>query len=178
MAKIKKKNNMILLLLILLVSISVGYAAFAQTLNISGTATANGNFKLKFTSVAIDPNIGAENSTASISANGETLSIDMQLKYPGAGGKITATITNSGNIAAKLNNVNFTELTNTNIIVTLERDAIGDVIQPNETRNVIITVKWDENSTVADSVSFNATLDYVQSTTNFIDNTTNDANNG
>ena len=172
MAKKKKKNHLLLLLLILLVSISVGYAAFAQTLFINGTATANGDFKLKFTDAKIEPNIGAEGSTTSISANGETLSIDMQLKYPGAGGKVTATITNTGSIAAKLNSINFTKDESEDIIIDFQKAVEGEIIEPQETKEVEITVKWAENSTstTAKPVKFNATLDYVQYTTNFTEN--------
>lgn len=171
MAKTKKKNSLLVVLFILLIAISVGYAAFAQTLYINGTANANGNFKLKFTDYKIDPNIGAEESTASISASGDTLSVDMQLKYPGAGGVVTATITNTGTIPAKLNGVNFTGTGDSDIIVTYDKAVVGEVIEPNGTTEVVITVKWAENSTNAKSINFTATLDYVQSTTNFDDAT-------
>ena len=68
MAKTKKKNYTLVILFVLLIGISVGYAAFAQQLTINGTANANGNFKLAFTNAAIDPNVGAEGSTAIPSA--------------------------------------------------------------------------------------------------------------
>lgn len=173
MAKTRKKSYMLLFLLILLVSITVGYAAFAQTLYINGTASANGNFKLKFTNAVIAPNVGADGSSTSISANGDTLSIDMQLKYPGAGGVVTATIKNTGSIAAKLNAVNFTGINDPDIVVTFDNAIVDEVIQPDETKEIIITVRWAENSTVAKSLNFTATLDYVQATTSFDTNTIN-----
>lgn len=167
MAKTKKKNSLLVVLFVLLIAISVGYAAFAQTLNINGTASANGNFKLKFTDYKIDPNIGAEDSTASISASGDTLSVDMQLKYPGAGGVVTATITNTGSIPAKLKDVNFTGTDDSDISITYDNAVVGEVIEPNGTTEVVITVKWAEDSTTAKTINFTATLDYEQSTTNF-----------
>ena len=167
MVKGKKKNYALVILLILLVGISVGYAAFAQVLTINGTANANGNFALKFTNALIDPNVGATDSTTSISANGDTLSINMNLEYPGAGATVTATITNTGSIAAKLKNVTFTGNDDPDILVTFDNAIVDEVIEPNGTKEVLITVKWAENSTTAKKLNFTATLDYEQSTTNF-----------
>jgi len=171
MAKTKKKNYALVVLLVLLIGISVGYAAFGQTLTINGTANANGNFKLAFTNAVIEPSVGAEGSTTSISANGDTLSINMNLEYPGAGGVVTATITNTGSIAAQLNGLKFEGLDDTDINVSFSGVETGEVIGPNETKDVIITVKWAENSTNAKTLNFKATLDYIQSTQNFGDST-------
>ena len=167
MAKTKKKNYALVVLLVLLIGISVGYAAFGQTLTINGTANANGNFKLAFTTATISPNVGAEGSTTSISANGDTLSINMNLNYPGAGGIVTATITNTGSIAAKLNGLTFEGLDDPDINVSFEGLKEGEVIEPKGTKDVKITVKWAENSTTAKTATFKATLDYVQSTEEF-----------
>lgn len=173
MAKTKKKNYTLVILFVLLIGISVGYAAFAQQLTINGTANANGNFKLAFTNAAIDPNVGAEGSTAVPSATGDNLSINMNLQYPGAGAVVTATITNTGSIAAELKNVEFTGINDADIDVKFDTDVVGDVIAPNETKEVLITVKWKEDSTTAKTLNFSATLDYVQATTNFDANVEN-----
>ena len=167
MAKTKKKNYALVVLFVLLIGISVGYAAFGQTLKINGTANANGNFKLAFTAATISPNVGAEGSTTSISANGDTLSIKMDLKYPGAGGVVNTTITNTGSIAAKLNGLKFDGIEDPNINVSFSGLTEGEVIEPNGTKEVEITVKWADNSTTAQSLDFQATLDYVQSTQSF-----------
>lgn len=167
MAKTKKKNYTLVILFVLLIGISVGYAAFAQQLTINGTANANGNFKLAFTNAVIDPNVGAEKSTAVISATGDSLSINMDLEYPGAGAVVTATITNTGSIAAKLKNVEFSRTEDPNISISFDKAVVNEVIQPGETKDVLITVKWNENSTTASKVNFTATLEYEQSTENF-----------
>lgn len=172
MAKTKKKNYALVVLFVLLIGISVGYAAFGQTLRINGTANANGNFKLAFTSATISPNVGAEGSTTSISANGDTLSINMNLEYPGAGGVVNTTITNTGSIAAKLNGLKYEGINDPDINVSFSGVTEGEVIEPGETKEVTITVKWAENSTTAKTLDFKATLDYIQSTENFEVNTT------
>ena len=173
MAKTKKKNYALVVLFVLLIGISVGYAAFAQVLTINGTANANGNFKLAFTKAVISPNVGAEGSTTSISATGDNLSINMDLQHPGAGAVVTATITNTGSIAAQLNDIQFTGINDEDIEVTFDNAVTGEVIQPNGTKEVLITVKWAEESTTAKKLNFTATLDYVQSTSNFETDTNN-----
>ena len=167
MAKTKKKNYVLVVLFVLLIGISVGYAAFAQVLTINGTANANGNFKLAFTDAQIDPKVGAENSNTVISATGDTLSINMDLEYPGAGAVVTATITNTGSIDAELKNIVFTGNDDPDIQVTFDNAVLNEVIEPNGTKEVLITVKWNEESTTAKTLNFKATLEYVQSTTNF-----------
>lgn len=176
MAKTKKKNYALVVLFVLLIGISVGYAAFAQQLTINGTANANGNFKLAFTNAVIDPSVGAEGSTTSISATGDNLSINMELQHPGAGAVVTATITNTGSIAAKLNDITFTGTEDEDILVSFDHSALADVIQPQTSKEILITVKWADDSKEAKKVNFTATLDYVQSTENF--DTTTDTETG
>ena len=168
MAKTKKKNYALVILFILLIGISVGYAAFAQQLTITGTANANGNFNLQFTKAVIEPNVGAEGSTAVPSAAKDNLSINMNLEYPGAGAVVTATITNTGTIAAELKDVVFTGNDDEDIQVTFDQAVVGEVIEPGNTKDIFITVKWNESSTATSKkLNFTATLDYAQSTTNF-----------
>lgn len=167
MAKTKKKNYVLVVLFVLLIGISVGYAAFAQVLTINGTANANGNFRLEFTGAEIEPTVGVKNESTSISATHDNLSISMDLEYPGAGGIVTATITNTGSIAAELKDVKFTGIDDPNIKVSFDQAVIGEVIEPNKTKEILITVKWDENSETASKVNFSAVLDYVQATTSF-----------
>lgn len=168
MAKTKKKNYLIILLFVLLISITVGYAAFSQTLTINGTATANGNFKLKFTNATIDDKVGVSNdSAASISANGDVLTIAMKLEYPGAGGIVNARITNSGSIPAELESIDFSGNDDQDIIISYNESELQGTIAPDEYKDVVITVRWNENSTEAKVLNFDATLNYVQSTTNF-----------
>lgn len=169
MAKQRKKSYLIVLLFVLLISVTVGYAAFSQNLKITGTATANGNFKVKFTDANIDSesSVGITDSAASISASGDVLTIDMHLDYPGAGGVVNATITNTGSIPADLKNIEFNGLTDNDIKVSYNEAELQGVIKPNETKEVKISVEWDKDSTEAKVLNFDATLNYVQSTTNF-----------
>lgn len=168
MAKTKKKNYTLVLLFVLLIGISVGYAAFAQTLTITGTATANGNFKLEFSNAQVTESTGVKNASAIVSDTKDNLNISMDLDYPGAGATIKATITNTGSIASKLNDIEFTGIKDSDILVSFDTDAIDTVIDPGKTSEVVITVKWNNDSTTAKSLNFTAALNYVQSTESFV----------
>ena len=165
MAKTKKKNYTLVILFVLLIGISVGYAAFAQTLTIIGTASANGNFRLEFTDAIIDPSYGAEGST--VTPSGESLKINMNLEYPGAGAVITATITNTGSIAAELEDIKLTGTEDKDILVSFDYPELKTVIEPGEKEQVLINVKWADDSKIAKEIPFTATLDYKQSTESF-----------
>ena len=52
--KNKKRNYVIVVLVVLLLALAVGYAAFSDTLNITGTANAKGTFNMEFTSAEIN----------------------------------------------------------------------------------------------------------------------------
>ena len=173
MAKTKKKNYTLVVLFVLLIGISVGYAAFGQALTISGTASANGNFKLAFTTANVDPAVGA-NGTATIV--GDTLSITMDLQHPGAGGVVNATIKNTGSIDAKLNDIVPEGLEDNNITVSFAGTEAGEIIKANEEKNITVTVKWNEESKTAKDLTFKIVLNYVQATNNFNTNTTTSEN--
>ena len=181
MAKTKKKNGLFLLLLILLLSITVGYAAFAQTLYINGTANARGNFKLKFDEANLDSAVGAD-GTVSINGEDDTLAITVNLDYPGANAVIKAKVKNSGSIPAQLKSIDILSGDNDpDIKINYTLGEVGDVIQPNDTKDVYITVTWDEQSSVSDKfASFSAKLNYEQYTVNNTNTNTNTntANNG
>ena len=165
-AKTKKKKYLLLLLCILLMSITIGYASLSQTLYINGTANANGSFGLKFTEANITESNGTDGSTVTISNNSDSLSINTNLEFPGAYNIVTAKIKNTGTVAAKLNSVNFTGTNDEDIDISYDHAVVGEIIQPDEIKDIVITVKWKETSQNPKTINFNATLDYVQATSN------------
>lgn len=176
--KNNKKKSLLVILFILLLAIAIGYAAFAQSLNINGTASASGNFKLQFIEpITIDPNIGATNSTYDLSSDGTTLSLNMQLEYPGAGGVVTATVKNTGSVPAILKKVTITGNDDPDINVEVITDDLNTEIPKDGTTTVRLVIKWNEASKVSrKDLSFSAKLDYEQNTENLP--TTNTVNNG
>lgn len=173
--KNKKRNYVIVVLVVLLLALAVGYAAFSETLNITGTANAKGTFDMEFTSAAIDTatakGIDTVGSSAVISADKNTVTVVVKdLAYPGAGTNVTVVAKNAGTVPAKLNGLTFTGLDDTDIKVTFPDGLVeNEIVQPGGTCTITFSVKWDTKSTLGTekSINFTAKLDYVQETTEF-----------
>lgn len=190
----KKQNIAIIGVVAFILAVAVGYALFSDTLTISGTATAKGDFGVEFTSIGEIKKVGytetndshgdgTEANIAVISKtkhDNDTLTITVnKLDYPGAYVEIPVTITNKGSIPAKLKNIKETNVTggdtvtnNTGSIaidsldITYTGVAASDAtIGTNETQSMIITVKWNEDKeTSVENAQFRIELEYEQVT--------------
>lgn len=167
----KRRNNgnfLILILIILLLGISVGYASFADTLNIVGTANANGEFSVDFISAKIKDSkgINVKESKAIISHNKDTLAINIKdMQYPGSGATISCVIKNTGTVPAKLTGVNFSGNNDSDISVIFSDSLkIGQTLDVNESWTLEFVVKWNVESKLAKpkAINFAAELNYEQ----------------
>ncbi len=168
----KKQNIAIIGVIAFVLAVAVGYALFSETLTISGTASASGDFDVEFTSIGDVTSSGytKQPDSADIavieSGNNElTITVD-KLDYPGAYVEIPVTITNKGSVPAKLKQINQTGLDTDEgpIKVTYSGVAVSETpINQNETQNMTIRVEWLEDvNTTASGVTFTITLDYEQ----------------
>lgn len=110
----KRKSNkkyFIVLLLIAVLLLAVGYAAFSDQLNITGSASANGKFDIVFAEAKVLDKHGIEEKEGDettqvkcdISDDKKTLTVKVPgMKYPGAGARFEAIIKNNGTIPAKV----------------------------------------------------------------------------
>ena len=108
----KHKNALIGALLAVVFVMAVGYAAFAQQLNINGTATITSTWDIAFDQTktsgagvvdAVAGLSGAQAPTGSISySDGHNATLSAQLNQPGDTVTFTLTIENNGNISADL----------------------------------------------------------------------------
>ena len=168
--KRRKKNNnhIIIVLIVLLLGISIGYASLADTLNIVGTANANGKFSIEFTSSKITDSKGINilESSAKISDTKDTLVINIKdMQYPGSGATISCVVKNTGTVPAKLTGVKFTGNDDSDISITYSDDfQIGQKLNVNESKTLKFVVKWNIDSTLENpkAINFKAELNYEQ----------------
>ena len=182
--KLNKQNKIIVGVLAFLLTLTVGYAVFSQSLNITGTAKAEGNFSLIFSSVGEIKQVGSTGATATRENSNKTLSVNVpNLQYPTAYVEIPAEIKNEGSINAQLESITTEGLTEDDIKVTykllkdekeINLEENNDVIESGKTRDIIITVTWDENSTKNEVTleKFTIYLNYEQYTKSIVDNET------
>ena len=190
MAKTNKKTFIIVLFLVLIVALGIGYAAFSDTLTITGTANAKGTFDLEFVedvpgttdgckivaSEGVKTTGTGDVTGVSISSDKDTLTVKVvDMGYPGAGAQVRAVIKNVGTVPAKVKNVTPTNVTGDgNAIKIIGLDQITTshpTIQPNGTCTVDFTVEWDPEVTTltdptnGDTCTFNLVIEYEQDTT-------------
>lgn len=177
--KKSKKNYVAIVLVVLLLALAVGYAAFSQTLTISGTAGATGKWDVKFTNATASASIvkGTQANTATLSEDGKSITVKVNLATQGDGSNITATITNGGTVDAKLKEFLVSgdltqDGTNTNVyqngaikltVPTLSEEDV--VIKAGESKTFTFSVEWDDTKTLSadtETATFDITFDYVQ----------------
>ena len=177
------KKYLIILLVVFLLALAVGYAAFTDTLTISGTANANGTFDVEFQNAVVDSTVGcnATETTATIAADKDTLNVVVKdLAYPGAGAQFTVDIVNVGTIPAKVTAVTPTNIEGSTNIKISGLDAITTdhkTLAAGEKCTLTFTVEWDANSTAElteeekAGISFGLDIEYSQDTTDLFQGT-------
>ena len=146
----KKKNIMIIVLCFVLLLMGVGYAALSQRLTIGGTAKMQGVWDVRITNIQLSRKTGLAKDN---SHKYENLSATFQTETlaPGDMLEYTVSVSNRGNIDAKVSEINATLDGPEAIKYTVEGIKKGDVIKEGVTKEVIITIKFDENATVIPS---------------------------
>ncbi len=170
----KNKSIIIISIMAFFIIISVGYALFNESLNVSGTATAEGTFDVEFTSVSVPTCVGFSGNCSSdsltyISSDKNTLTITVnKLEYPGAYVEIPITVTSKGSIPAVLKSITETGLT-TDDAIKVSYTGLSELknqkIEQNQTQSFKVKVMWDSNSTKSSqNVQFSIKLNYEQVT--------------
>lgn len=182
----KKKNSLLLLLILLLIGISVGFAAFAQNLYITGTASASGNFELEFSdSSYVKEHSSKDGTTGSINyttpGNKDSLTFNAKLAQPNSIAEFNAHIGNTGTIDAKLDAVTITSGASTSNLTSGQSVTFGDYIitcsfsdakipgQTSLEAPLVLSIKWNESTpqtATPEELSFTITLKYSQDSSN------------
>jgi hypothetical protein len=176
----KKRKYVLILLIVLLLGLAVGYAAFSDTLKITGTATADGSFNMEFVTASCDITDGVgfdlDASEVVVSADKKTMTVSIvDLAYPGAGAEVSVVIKNNSLIPAKIKSVTPTGIEGNGVILIdgLEQITTSHPrINPLQTCEFTFTVQWDPNATDEiptgkESCTFELDIEYEQDTESF-----------
>ena len=115
-----KQNKIIVGVVALILALTIGYAVFSQSLNIKGTAKAEGSLDIVFSEVGeISPH-GTNTPTATITESGRKLELsEITLDYPTAYVDIPVTIINNGTVDGVLESITVESLETDDIKVTI-----------------------------------------------------------
>lgn len=162
--KINKKNIITSVIVLVIFVMSLGYAALNQYMELDGIASIDRSWIVKITSVT---NTATNNATSTTvpSYVGSTVTLNSTL--PSATSTITYTITlsNQGNIPAKLNNIEVIEDSNTNITYEITGAIEGvTTLDPGKTNTIQITKRYKDGVSNLSNTNKNimVTFNYVE----------------
>ena len=103
----KFKIMAIAALIICVIGLSVGFAAFANTLTINSTSnvTPDNNLNVTFGNFTCTPAIGSSTATVVANSSSRSLSVSANMKHPGDTVVCTGQIDNANTLDAYLNSV-------------------------------------------------------------------------
>lgn len=161
MKKDKNKNSVIIsCLVVAIIAMSVGYAALAQQLTITGTAgTGNASWSIAFDSITKNTTLttsGANEESAPV-VSGTSATFDVTLDRPGAKIVYDVVVKNDGTIDATYTGISGVTEANsaapTEIQYTVEKtDADTDLLH-NSSDTYRITIEWPSSSTTVNTTT-------------------------
>ena len=144
----KHRNYMIVGLCAILLIMTVGYAAFASNLKISGTSNINSNFLVKITNIEVSNKVGgAADKTGVTTHTDTTATFGTTLQSPGDSITYDITIENQGNIDAILKTITKTDTNNSAILFTTSGVNEGDELDHGATAIMKVTVTYNPSVT-------------------------------
>lgn len=157
---VKPKTNLILFLLfcVFTLSLSVGYAALNEELNISGEATFRVEEDIRITNVSLSEttNMGIENYTNKYGKDSITLGVGL----PNLESTVTykVEIINSGTVSMWIDSITEELKNNSNMEYVLDGIGIKELINPGETKEFNLKVKYKEGVTLPSNTNLDAML--------------------
>lgn len=161
-----KKSAIIVFLLAIVLIMTIGYAAFMQTLTINGTATIDSTWDIHIESIAVNnENLGAKSNSAEVGVDSLTANFDVSLTTPGSSVTYDITVKNNGSINAKLDSISFSDLGNDAIIFSYGGITEGSTINSGDSQKFTLTITFNDSyETMPENITDKLTmyLTYVQ----------------
>ncbi|MDD3341644.1 MAG: hypothetical protein PHN72_05615 [Bacilli bacterium] len=161
----RRKQMLVMGLLVFTVVLTGVYALLSTNLNITGTTSGKGDFKIEFSHFSISDDAKA---TATLDADKTSINMDANLSYPGDTVTLNFTIKNTGSLKATVSDlvINNNSTEDFDIVINGLTDIKGTTLDVNETLTGSVVVTWKTAATNPnpESTNFDITLDYLQAT--------------
>lgn len=162
----KRRNRAYIIGLLVFAVVLVGvYALLVANLSIAGTATGSGDFKVEFSDYTSS---NESKATATLDDTKTSLTVDANLTHPGDSVTINFTIKNTGALKATVQDliINENSTEDFNIKINGITNIKGTDLDVMETTSGSIVITWNASSTnpAPENVTFDVTIDYIQST--------------
>ena len=165
-----QRNYIIVGLCMILVIMGVGYAAFSSQLKISGTSNITSNWSVKITDIQSKVVNGTPANASDPTHTDTTATFRTTLTSPGDTMQYDVTVSNEGDIDAKLDKITIPESTNPAIGFEVSGIEEGSLLEAKQTALLTVTVKYNDVTEQPSDLTadLEVTLDYSQAPEGYV----------
>lgn len=165
-----QRNYIIAGLCMILVIMGVGYAAFQSQLKISGTSNITSNWSVKITDIQSKVVNGTPANASDPAHTDTTATFSTTLTTPGDTMQYDVTVSNEGDIDAKLDKITIPESTNPAIGFEVSGIEEGLLLEAKQTALLTVTVKYNDVTEQPSDLTadLKVTLDYSQAPEGYV----------
>ena len=165
-----QRNYIIAGLCMILVIMGVGYAAFSSQLKISGTSNITSNWSVKITDIQSKVVSGTPTNASEPTHTDTTATFRTTLTSPGDTMQYDVTVSNEGDIDAKLDKITVPESTNPAIGFEVTGIEEGTLLESEQTATLTVTVKYNDVTEQPTDLTadLEVTLDYSQAPEGYV----------
>ena len=165
-----QRNYIIAGLCMILVIMGVGYAAFSSQLRISGTSNITSNWSVKITDIQSKVVSGTPTNASEPTHTDTTAIFRTTLTSPGDTMQYDVTVSNEGDIDAKLDKITIPESTNPAIGFEVKGIEEGSLLEAKQTAKLTVTVKYNDVTEQPSNLTadLEVTLDYSQAPEGYV----------
>ena len=165
-----QRNYIIAGLCMILVIMGVGYAAFSSQLKISGTSNITSNWSVKITNIESEVVSGAPTDAETPGYTDTTATFKTRLTSPGDTMQYDVTVSNEGDIDAKLDKITVPESNNPAIGFEVSGIREGALLEAGNTALLTVIVKYNDVTEQPDDLTadLEVTLDYSQAPDGYV----------
>ena len=165
-----QRNYIIAGLCMILVIMGVGYVAFSRQLKISGTSNITSNWSVKITDIQSKVVNGTPANASEPTHTDTTATFRTTLTSPGDTMQYDVTVSNEGDIDAKLDKITVPESTNPAIGFEVTGIEEGTLLEAKQTAILTVTVKYNDVTEQPTDLTadLEVTLDYSQAPEGYV----------
>ena len=165
-----QRNYIIAGLCMILLIMVVGYAAFSSQLKMSGTSNITSNWSVKITDIQSKVVNGTPANASEPTHTDTTATFRTTLTSPGDTMQYDVTVSNEGDIDAKLDKITVPESTNPAIGFEVKGIEEGSLLEAKQTALLTVTVKYNDVTEQPSNLTadLEVTLDYSQAPEGYV----------
>ncbi len=166
-----QRNYIIVGLCMILVIMGVGYAAFQSQLKITGTSNITSNWSVKITDIQSKVVSGTPSNISEPTHTDTTATFKTKLVLPNDTMQYDITVSNEGDIDAKLDKITVPESNNPAIGFKITGIREGALLKAGNTALLTVIVKYNNVTEQPDNLTadFTVTLDYSQAPNGYVE---------